>query len=170
MKALEKDRTRRYETANALSADIQRHLHRRAGHRPPGLDGLPPSESVSTKQTGLHRGRGGRGGPHRRSDREHLAGGRSQPRPGTPKRSSASPPRPNATQGGGAQEAEAISTFLTDVLQSPDPARNGATLTVAEMLGMAAKKLDTDLASQPARRAKLQATLGRTYFALGIDP
>ena len=26
MKALEKDRTRRYETANALAADIQRHL------------------------------------------------------------------------------------------------------------------------------------------------
>ena len=26
MKALEKDRTRRYETANGLAADIQRHL------------------------------------------------------------------------------------------------------------------------------------------------
>ena len=49
------------------------------------------------------------------------------------------------------QEAEAISAFLTGVLQSPDPARNGATLTVAEMLGIAAKKLDTDLAGQPAR-------------------
>ena len=27
MKALEKDRTRRYETANGLAADIQRHLN-----------------------------------------------------------------------------------------------------------------------------------------------
>ena len=27
MKCLEKDRTRRYETANGLASDIQRHLH-----------------------------------------------------------------------------------------------------------------------------------------------
>ncbi len=33
MKCLEKDRTRRYETANGLAADIQRHLERRAGRR-----------------------------------------------------------------------------------------------------------------------------------------
>ena len=34
MKALEKDRTRRYETANGLAMDITRHLNRRAGGRP----------------------------------------------------------------------------------------------------------------------------------------
>jgi len=33
---------------------------------------------------------------------------------------------------------------------------------------VAAKKLETDLARQPARRAKLQSTLGTTYFALGL--
>ena len=31
MKALEKDRTRRYETANGLARDMQRYLDRRAG-------------------------------------------------------------------------------------------------------------------------------------------
>ena len=38
MKALEKDRTRRYETANGLAMDIQRHLNNEAVlARPPGL-------------------------------------------------------------------------------------------------------------------------------------
>src|SRR4029078_1714451 len=37
LKALEKDRTRRYETANALAMDIQRHLrHEPVIARPPG--------------------------------------------------------------------------------------------------------------------------------------
>ena len=31
MKALEKDRNRRYETANGFAADVQRYLTRRAG-------------------------------------------------------------------------------------------------------------------------------------------
>ena len=37
MKCLEKDRTRRYETANGIAADLKRHLEQRAGRcaRPP---------------------------------------------------------------------------------------------------------------------------------------
>src|ERR1019366_6328866 len=68
------------------------------------------------------------------------------------------------------EESAAISKFLTEVFQSPDPARDGRTITVAETLDAAAKKLETDLASQPSRRAKLQATLGTTYSALGLYP
>ncbi len=67
------------------------------------------------------------------------------------------------------QDAEAILNFLCVVFQSPDPARNGRTITVAETLDTAAKKLDTDLANQPYRRAKLQWTLGDTYSALGLN-
>ena len=36
------------------------------------------------------------------------------------------------------------------------------------MLDTAAKKLETDLAAQPARRAELQEALGTTYRALGL--
>ena len=66
------------------------------------------------------------------------------------------------------QDAEAISTFLTEVFQSPDPTRNGRTITVAETLDTAAKKLEKDLVDQPERRAALQATLAGTYAALGL--
>jgi tetratricopeptide (TPR) repeat protein len=48
------------------------------------------------------------------------------------------------------------------------PARDGRTITVAETLENAAKKLETELATQPERRAKLQATLGYTYRTLGL--
>ena len=65
-------------------------------------------------------------------------------------------------------ESEAITKFLTGVFQSPDPARDGRTITVAETLDAATKKLETDLASQPARRAQLQRTLASTYLALGL--
>ncbi|PHR90620.1 MAG: hypothetical protein COA78_34925 [Blastopirellula sp.] len=67
------------------------------------------------------------------------------------------------------KQAEEISKFLGDVFQSPDPARDGRTITVAETLDTAAKKLETDLADQPDQRARLQATLGHTYQALGLS-
>ncbi len=51
--------------------------------------------------------------------------------------------------------------FLSDIFQSPDPERDGRTIRVVELLDKAAKKLETDLADQPERRAKLQATLVR---------
>ena len=47
-------------------------------------------------------------------------------------------------------ESEAISKFLTEVFQSPDPARDGRTITVAEALGAAARRLDNG-SGQPAR-------------------
>jgi serine/threonine protein kinase/tetratricopeptide (TPR) repeat protein len=66
------------------------------------------------------------------------------------------------------KDAEAIATFLTEVFQSPDPARNGRTITVAETLDTAAKKLESSLTDQPERRAALQSTLAGTYTALGL--
>ncbi|HOY56627.1 MAG TPA: tetratricopeptide repeat protein [Verrucomicrobiota bacterium] len=67
------------------------------------------------------------------------------------------------------RDAEALSAFLTEVLESPDPGRDGRTITVEEVLSRAASRLDADLAAQPARRASFQSTLGWTYHALGVD-
>ena len=51
MKCLEKDRTRRYETANGLAADLKRHLNNEPVVARPPSDGLPVSKSVSPEQT-----------------------------------------------------------------------------------------------------------------------
>jgi len=75
MKCLEKDRTRRYETANALAADIRRHLSNEpiVAH---------PSEARAQEQTGLwgrrRRGRGAALG----DCGEHLAGASGHAGPG----------------------------------------------------------------------------------------
>lgn len=66
------------------------------------------------------------------------------------------------------KDAEDISKFLGEVMQSPDPTRDGREIMVVELLDNAAKKLETGLADQPAQRAKLQGTLARTYYALGL--
>ena len=44
MKALEKDRTRRYQTANALALDVRRHLN----HEP--VSAGPPSAAYRTRK------------------------------------------------------------------------------------------------------------------------
>jgi serine/threonine protein kinase/tetratricopeptide (TPR) repeat protein len=66
------------------------------------------------------------------------------------------------------KEAQQVSTFLTDILRSPDPTRDGREIKVVELLDGAAKKLETDLADQPETRASLQHTLAETYVALGL--
>ena len=177
MKALEKDRARRYETANGLAADIQRHLNDEPiVARPPSgayrfqklvrrnrlafvaaalMAGmLLAASGVSTWQAVR---------ANRQAQRALQAEALAQQRLVESKANEAL-----ATQR--LADSEAISKFLTEVFQSPDPARNGRTITMAETLGAAAKKLETDLATQPARRAKLQATLGATYYALGLYP
>ncbi len=170
MKALEKDRTRRYETANGLAADIQRHLTNEPVTARPASKAYrfqkafrrnkPAFTAAAAVALALIAGAVV-------STWQAIEARRAR---NAEKEQRLAETRQRVRADAALQESEAISTFLTDVLQSPDPARNGATLTVAELLGMAAKKLGTDLASQPARRAKLQATLGRTYFALGLMP
>jgi serine/threonine protein kinase/tetratricopeptide (TPR) repeat protein len=162
MKCLEKDRTRRYETANGLAMDLRRHLENEP------VVARPPSAAyrlqkacrrhkaafataaligaVLVAATGVSAWQA-----FRATRAEKLAAGRL------------------IESENARMESEAISKFLTEVFQSPDPARDGRTITVAETLGVAARKLDTELAGQPARLAKLQATLALTYHALGLD-
>ena len=81
MKALEKDRTRRYETANGFAADIQRYLAGEPVHA------HPPSAAYRLKKF-LRKNKGpviaaslvvvGAG---RRHHRHHLGAGAGQPRP-----------------------------------------------------------------------------------------
>ena len=147
MKCLEKDRTRRYDTATGLAADLTRHLtNEPVVARPPSAAYrfqkawgrhqaaiavaalitlvLVAATVVSVWQATLAK--------------QRLA------------------------------ESEAISKFLAEVFESPDPDRNSRTITVAEALGTAARKVDSDLAGHPARQAALRSTLANTYFSLGL--
>ncbi len=163
MKALEKDRRRRYETANGLAVDLKRHLENEP------VFARPPSAAYRLQKS------------WRRNKTVFsaaaliafvlvIATAISVWQAIRATRAEDLAARRLVESENSRKEAEAISKFLTEVFQSPDPARDGRTITVAETLGAAATKLETDLANQPLRRAKLQATLGSTYFALGALP
>ena len=66
MKALEKDRTRRYETANGFATDIERYLHDEPVLACPPSAGLPAEEVPEAEQ-----GAGDGGAPSAGPDRRH---------------------------------------------------------------------------------------------------
>ncbi|MCI0541110.1 MAG: serine/threonine-protein kinase [Verrucomicrobiales bacterium] len=161
MKCLEKDRARRYETATGLAQDLRRHLADE-----PVAAGAPSAgykfgkfarrnkvalavaalvAVVLITATGISAWQA-----IRASQAESIA-------------------KQRLTESEKArQDAESISKFLIKVFQSPDPRRDGRTVTVAETLGNAAREIETDLAVDPRRRAKLQSAIGQTYHALGL--
>ena len=144
MKCLEKDRTRRYETANGLASDLLRHVNNE-----PVL-ARPPSTAYRM-QKAWRRNKTAFAAAALMAAVLLAATGISVWQAVRAKRAETLAKQRLA-------ESEAISKFLTQVFQSPDPARDGRTITVAETLGAAAKKLESELTNQPARRAKLQAT------------
>ena len=72
MKALEKDRARRYETANGFATDIQRYLADETGTGVSAQHELPRSEVPAAEQGGGAGGRSGAAGPGRRHHRHDL--------------------------------------------------------------------------------------------------
>jgi tetratricopeptide (TPR) repeat protein len=154
MCALEKDRTRRYETANALALDLRRHLDDEAV-----LAG-PPSLTY-------------RAGKFARRHRIWVVAGamitlavlaglalattgmiRAQ--------------RAERIAAGERDKAEAVSRFLRETLASADPYMGaGRETTVAEALDAAAETIDASFPDQPEIRAAVRHTMGETYYDLG---
>ena len=154
MKCLEKERGRRYETATGLAADIKRHLNTEP------VEARPPSKLYEFQKT----------------VRRHKFGFAAAAALFTvlaagvliSAREARRALQSEAMAKERLAESQAVSKLMMGVFQSPDPERDGRTITVAETLDRAVTNLDRDLAAQPALRAQLQATLGRTYDALGL--
>jgi tetratricopeptide (TPR) repeat protein len=154
MKCLEKDRRRRYETANGLAMDLRRHLADEpvtagapsAGYKfgkfarrhKAALAVAATIAAVLVMATGISVWQAVRAARAEALAKERLT------------------------------ESESITKFLTGVFRSADPWRDGRTITVAETLDRAVTNLDRDLSAQPARRAQLQTALGWTYQGLGL--
>ncbi len=66
------------------------------------------------------------------------------------------------------EQAEDVVNFLTDAFRSPDPDRDGHTVTVVEVLDQAAEELKSREKIGPERHASLLSTLGETYLGLGL--
>jgi len=155
MKALEKDRTRRHQTANALALDVRRHLSDE-----PVLAG-PPSAAYRTRKF-VRR--------HRVSVAAVTAlvmlvlafAGIMTVQAGRIARE-----RDRANQE--AATAKQVSDFLVGLFKVSDPSEaRGNTLTAREILARGARQLDSDLRDQPQVQARLQATIGAVYTGLGL--
>lgn len=66
-------------------------------------------------------------------------------------------------------EAEDVATFLENLFAVPDPGHTrGETITAREVLDRGAVNIERDLRAQPLRRARMLASIGKTYLKLGL--
>jgi non-specific serine/threonine protein kinase/serine/threonine-protein kinase len=154
LKAIEKDRSRRYDTANTLAGDLQRYLNNEP------VTARPPSRGYRMRKF-VARHRAGVGAAAailvliaaaaivvlkqsariaRERDRATLE----------------------------AQKAQAVNNFLQEMLSSANPFGAGnRSVTVVEALAAAERRLDSTLGGQPEVAGAVRRTLGQTYHGLG---
>lgn len=155
MKALEKDRTRRYGSPSDLAADIHRYLH----HQP--VVACPPSTVYKARKF-VRRHRFGVGVAAvaalilvafsvttalqaRRIARERDRANRE------------------------AEASRQVSDFLTGLFKVSDPSEaRGNSVTAREILDKGADKIAHDLQGQPLVQGKLMSTMGLVYDSLGL--
>ncbi|MBC8107947.1 MAG: serine/threonine protein kinase [Anaerolineae bacterium] len=169
MKCLEKDRSRRYETANGLANDVQRYL---AGV---AILAAPPSATYRLR-TFVRRHRG----PVLASGMVllvliagvigttiGLVGQARQTRIAEQQRAAAQTHEQTARRQ--TAIASAVSDFQTDMLASADPEMLlGDKVTVLQAVTAAVKELDDGkLKEQPLVEASVRTAIGRTLRALG---
>ena len=155
LKAMEKDRTRRYETANGLALELERHLRNE-----PILARAPTPGYRIGKFVRRHRMGVGAGvaiaaalifgltaatlGMVRARRAERLAEEE-------------------------AEAAQQVSDFLVDLFQVNTPSEAlGDTITAREILNRGAERIETELADQPALQGRLMEVIGSVFTSLGL--
>jgi len=155
MKALEKERERRYETANALAQDVKRHL------RDLPVVAGPPSTTYRMQKF-VRRNRTG-----------VIAAGFVFVAViagifGT----TAGMIRAVRAEKRAVVEAETalqVSDFLVDLFEVADPDQaRGNSITAREILNAGSQRIEDELAAQPATQARLMNTIGKVYRNLGL--
>ncbi|MHC4108410.1 MAG: serine/threonine protein kinase, partial [Planctomycetota bacterium] len=169
MKAIEKDRARRYETADSLATDIERYL----SHQP--VLASPPSPAYKLRKfirrhrlgvtagalvtaallTGLTLAMIGLLQARRDRDRLQEALAMAQAAEDDANRQ--------------ARIAQAVNVFLNDdLLAAVDPRITpDREITMREVLDAAAEKIEGQFNDEPLVEASIRATLGKTYLSLG---
>ena len=155
MKALEKDRTRRYQTANALAADVRRHL----AHEP--VSAGPPSVAYRARKFARrHRFGVAVAGAAGLAVIAFAAAMAVQAQ-----RIAVERDRANRE----AETSRRVSDFLVGLFEVSKPSEKKAnSITAREILDTAAARIRQELDGQPAVQATLLGTIGDAYFSLGL--
>jgi tetratricopeptide (TPR) repeat protein len=158
MKALEKDRNRRYETASSFAADIERHLHDEP------VQACPPSAAYRFRKFAR---RNKVGVLSSAAVALALAIGFVVATLGFVHAS-----RQAKIAQTEAARSEQVAEFLTDMLDAAGPsvARGRDTTMLREILDKTAQRVQKDLPHQPEVQGDLWMTLGKTYADVGDYP
>jgi eukaryotic-like serine/threonine-protein kinase len=155
MKAMAKDRTRRYSTASELAGDLERYLR----HEP--VTAGPPS---ATYRFGKYMQRHKLGVATAAVVILAVLIGTSGVIVGLLRAVRA---EKKAIEE--AETAKQVSDFLVDLfrISAPNKAK-GETITAREILDRGAKKIEQELPGQPSIQARLMVTMGMVYGSLGL--
>jgi serine/threonine protein kinase/tetratricopeptide (TPR) repeat protein len=167
MKALDKDRTRRYETANSLAADVLRYLSGDA------ITAAPPSTTYRVRKfVSRHRagviaasvllgvlilGIAGTSAGLVIANRQRALA----------LSASASEAQQRKIAEARLVESQTTLRFIDEMLGSADPAALGKDVSVQSVLKRAAADIDARFKDRPLVAASLHGTIGRTYLGLG---
>jgi serine/threonine protein kinase/tetratricopeptide (TPR) repeat protein len=168
MKAMEKDRHRRYPTADGLAMDIRRFL---TGE--PVIAAPPGAAYRVRKFVKRHRGYVIAGGVVAAALVLGIVGTTFGLFEARTQREAAEQQALRATTAEAASlarlaEAEATVAFLDEMLAAADPTAQGKDVTVRKVLDGAAKAVGERFADRPLVAARLHGTIGRTYYGLGV--
>ena len=155
MKALEKDRSRRYETANSLGMDIQRHLNDEP------VQACPPSTWYRFRKFARR---------HKASLAAAVVVALALVL-GTLVSTWQAVRATRAEQQAQAQttKAQSVSRLLQEMLASAHPEHHKrADYTVRELLDHFSERLDKELKEQPEVEATIRLIMGTAYFRLAI--
>jgi serine/threonine protein kinase/Tfp pilus assembly protein PilF len=154
LKAIEHDRGRRYETANALGNDIRRYLDNKPVVARPPTTMYTVGKFVRRHRVGVAIGAMAVVALVGVAITMAVLAGRIARE------------RTRAEHEG--EKAQAISSFLEDMLKSADPWQGGARqTTVLEALKAGVSKLDGSKIRDPLVRASIKRTIGSVYLGLG---
>ena len=169
MKALEKDRTRRYETANGFARDIRASSRRRPGRGRSARGVVPAAQVRAQAPRGPGNSRVVRGSARLRHAAQHRA--RRRRLEGTRRRARnalAETRKEKKKAEDALAQSNAVRTFMVETFRRPDPSLDGRSVTVVTLLDDAAKKLEQRFAGSPTVRAVPLDALGQTFTSLGI--
>ncbi|MGA2748959.1 MAG: serine/threonine-protein kinase, partial [Verrucomicrobiota bacterium] len=162
MKALEKDRTRRYDSANGLAADLHRHLHNEL------VVACPPSMRYRLRKT-VQRHKTAFATAAMIAAVLILGAVASLSEAIRATRAERDQSRLRAAAQQEAAKSEQVAQFLKDMLKGvgPSVARGRDTRLLREILDQTAQRLDRELKGQPAVAADLLETLSAAYVDSG---
>jgi tetratricopeptide (TPR) repeat protein len=189
MKALDKDRTRRYETANGFARDIQRYLADEPVEAGPPTAAYRLRKFARKHRTALCavtafaalllvaatvgtylavRATAAERLASRRLFEVEKANAATNVALAETKKAKAATDAALATSEESRKQAEVVSAFLTEAFRSPDPSQDGRQVKVADLLDRAVKKLEKEFAGSTAIKGALLHALGTTYLGLGL--